>query len=222
MIHRYINDILKNKIAEILDNPIALDDLFKRNYELVSEEQAAIKEYFANNGLDVLNGYPRKEPKAPTVYIILGDESESEHVVGDDGGFIGDDENDQDYGKEINTSFWDHAYRLLIITEHPDVTAYYYEIVKYIMADGQDLLSEDGCFEFHMSGNDLAPDGRYIPEHLFVRQLIFKCRREFQLIVRDGPTRAGLSVEGLHVDSSGSPSDVGNVDTNVSVYVESE
>ena len=221
MIHRYINDLLKDSIAAILANPVILDDLFQENYELVSDESDAIKQYFADKGLNVINGYPRQNTDFPSVCIILGDEAENEHIMGDDAGFI-DDETDPNYGMELNSSFWDHAYRLLIITEHPDVTAYYYEIVKYIMADGQDSLGNDGCFAFHMSGNDLAPDGRYLPEHLFARQLIFKCRREFQLIVRDGPIRTGLSTEGIHVDSSGSPSDVGSVKTNVTPYVESE
>lgn len=220
MIHRYIGELIKNSIDAVLENPVLLDDLFAGNYELVTTEASAIKEYFAKNGLNVVTGYPRNTTEFPAVCIILAEEGQNEEVVGDTGGFI-DDEEDQNLGKEIYTSFWNHSYRLLVITEHPDVTSYYYEIVKYIMAYGQKSLERDGCFDFSMSGNDLAPDPRYLPDHLFARQLVFRCGREFQLIIRDSDLRyGGLRVSGIHVDSGGSQSDVGSVNTGVKPYTE--
>lgn len=221
MIHRYIYDVLTTGIATITAEPEYLDDLFDENYQLVHDESVAIKEYFANKGFNVHNGYPRTNTEFPAVCIILGDEAESEHVIGDTGGKI-TDEDDPNYGLEIITSFWDCAYRLMVITEHPDVTAYYYEIVKYIMVDAQGCLINDGCSDFHMSGNELAPDARYLPEHLFARQLVFRCKREFQFIYRETDMRDIRSVDGIHVDSSGSSGDVGNVKTNVTPYIETE
>lgn len=221
MLNRYIHDILTTAIEAITADPTVLDDIFQGNYELVSEESEAIKTYFEEHGFNVYNGYPRKNTEFPAVNIIMSEEAEVEHVMGDTAGLI-TDETDPNYGKELITSFWDYAYRLMIITEHPDITSYYYEIVKYIMVDGQDTLVDDGCFEMHMSGNELAPDPRYLPEHLFARQLIFKCRREFQFIERNSDMGVGRTVAGIHVDSSGSPSDVGSVETNVTPYIESE
>jgi hypothetical protein len=220
MIHRYISELIKGSIEAITQDPVLLDDLFAGNYELVTSEADAIKAYFAREGLNVVTGYPRNTTEFPAVCIILGEESQDEEVIGDTGGFI-DDEDDENLGKEIYTSFWNHSYRLLIITEHPDVTSYYYEIVKYILAYGQKSLEKDGCLNFHMSGNDLAPDPRYLPDHLFARQLTFRCEREFQLIIRDSDLRyGGLRVSGIHVDKGGSKNDVGSVNTGVKPYTE--
>lgn len=217
MIHRYIYNILKDGVQAITETPDILDELFQDNYELVSEEAEAIETYFLANGLNVYNGYPRKDTKFPSISIILGEENETEHFLNDSAGLI-TDEDSPNYRAEIFASMWKHSYRLLVITEHPDVTAYYYEIVKFIMLAGQDILADDGCLDFHLSGSELSPDPKYLPEHLFARQLIFSCQREFQRINRNSRLFPIKSVEGIHVDSQGSPSDVGDVKTNVTTY----
>jgi hypothetical protein len=223
MIHRYIYDILTSGVTTILANPDILDVLFEENFELVSDESDAIKKYFTDNGCNIYNGYPRKTTEFPSVNILLGEENEIEHFIGDSAGLI-EDENNSDYRAELYSSIWDHAYRLLIMTEHPDVTAYYYEIIKFIMLEGLNTLVDDGCFEFGFSGNELAPDPRYLPDHLFARQIVFRCQREFMRIDKASKLfRIGTTpdkVSGIHVDSSGSPSDVGNVKTNVTTYTE--
>ena len=221
MIQRYLYDLLTQGIEEAKTDPYLLEDLFQDNYVLVSGESVAIKTYFEAQGLNVYNGYPRTDAVFPAVHIILGEENEDEHVLADSGGII-TDETDPNYQAEIWTSIWNHTYRILVTTEHPDVTAYYHEIVKYLMMDRIDVLLDDGCFNFHLSGNELAPDEKYMPEHLFARQLIFSCQREFQRInrpARDGRIRA---VSGIHVDKNASNYDVGDVKTNVVPYTESE
>lgn len=219
MIHRYLHTILTEGIAALKDTPKVIDELFQDNYELVSDEASTIKEYFIANGCNVSNGYPRRNTEYPTVNIILGDEAEVEHVIGDTGGDI-TDEDDPNYLAEILTAIWEHTYRLIVITEHPDVTAYYYEMIKFIMLEGFGELVDDGCSEFQLSGAELAPDPRYIPEHLFARQLVFSCQREFQRMGRARQMYRAARVSGIHVDSSGSASDVGDVETNVTTYTE--
>jgi len=219
MINRYIHGILTVGITNILEDTTFLDELFKDNYVIDESEAEAIKTYFLENGCRVKNGYPRKDTVWPAIHIVLGMETESDHFLSDSAGKITDDE-DPNYGKELLAAIWEHGYRLIICTEHPDITVAYYEIAKFIMLQGLDVLLGDGCFEFHFSGKDMAPDERYIPAHLFVRELIFQCNREFQHIKRDTDLFNIRKVEGIHVDSSGSPSDVGNVKTNVTTYQE--
>lgn len=219
MIHRYLYDILTNGIQAITDNPLILDELFQDNYVLVSDEAASIKEYFIAKGLNIYNGYPRQDSVFPAVNIILGEEGEEEEVIGDSGGII-TDETDPNYRSDIFTVIWGHTYRLLISTEHPDVTAYYYEIIKFVMLEGIHILIDDGCLNFQLSGNELAPDPRYLPEHLFARQLVFKCQREFQRIDKVSKMYRAVSISGIHVDKEGSLRDVGDVKTNVEPYTE--
>lgn len=219
MIHRYLFDILTSGIAAIKADPSTIDELFQENYVLVSEEADAIKQYFLSHDFKVYNGYPRTTSEFPSIHIILADEAEVESVLGDSGGII-KDETDPNYQAEIITDIWEHKYRLMIVSEHPDVTAYYYEIIKFIMLEGFDYLTEDGCFEFKLSGMELAPDPKYLPEYLFVRQMVFECQREFQRINKRAKWERIRSVSGIHVDKAGSLSEVGDVKTNVKPYTE--
>jgi hypothetical protein len=225
MIHRYLHDILSEGVAAIKANPGILDDLFRDNYVLVSEEAESIKQYFVDKGLAVKNGYPRESTVWPAVNIVLGEEAETDSVLAESGGLVmgsedPDAEIDPNVGAELLASIWAHQYRLIITTEHPDVTAYYYEIVKFIMLDGIRSLMDDGCFEFEFSGNDLAPNPPYFPEHLFSRQLVFRCQRELQRYDRALQNLRATRVSGIHVDKEASLRDVGEVETNVKPYTE--
>lgn len=219
MIHRYLYDILSDGVATIKANPVILEELFQDNYVLNTDEAESIKTYFLAKGMSISNGYPRQSTVFPALNIVLGEEGETEGVLGDSGGII-DEEDNLDSGSELIVSIWSHQYRLIVTTEHPDVTAYYYEIVKFIMLEGIRSLIDDGCFEFEFSGNELAPNVQYIPEHLFARQLVFSCQRELQRYNRAAKLLRITTVSGIHVDKEASLRDVGDVDTNVKPYTE--
>jgi len=223
MIQRYLYSILKTGVQAILDDPRILDDLFEADYVLEKTEVEAIKELFAAQGLTVINGYARGDTKFPAVAVILGDEREAETFLGDSAGQVLEDD-DPLYGADIETAIWEYTFNILIITEHPDSTLYYYEIVKSILLAGLDSLSDDpeNMFEYKMSGAELAPDPRYLPEHLFARQLTFAAQREFQRVRRDSLLVKAFALRGIHIDSSGSNSDVGGVQTLVEIYREGE
>jgi len=221
MLHRYLHELLTIGIQKMKDDSRLLDDLFERWYALDDSEVDAIKQYFAAKGLNVANGYARRDAKFPLVTITLGAEGETDSFLGDSAGQIttmGDD-----YGADLLASLWQHTYNLTVFTEHPDVTAYYYEIVKSILIAGlQFLVTELNLFQFKISGMDLAPDPQYVPEHLFVRQLTLTCQREFQRIDRESLLAKAFGISGIHIDKSGSPSDVGGVKTLVTFFTEGQ
>lgn len=218
MIQRYLYDILTQGVAAISANDKILDDLFERDYALDATEVAAIKTYFANDPPTVINGYARIDTDFPCYAIVLGGEGESITFLGDSAGQI-EDTTDPLLHADIDSSVWDHNYNIFVYTEHPDLTAYYYEIAKSIMiANFTALANLGGLFNFTLSGTELAPDPAYLPEHLHVRQLQFKCSREFQYIDRDSLRAKAFQVGGVHIDKTGSPSDVGGVKTLVTTY----
>jgi hypothetical protein len=219
MIQRYIYGVLTSGVEMLANDNTLLRDLFQDDFVLETTEVESIIEYFNEKSLSVINGYARKNTSFPAVAIILGDEGEITNVIGDGAGMIMD-VSDPLYGADVDTAIWEHTYYLMIYTEHPDVTAYYYEMVKYILLAGLTTLSNQGLFEFSFSGTELAPDPRYIPEHLFGRQLIFKCQREFQRVDRESKLAKAFQVSGIHLDRSGSPRDVGEVETLVTVMSE--
>lgn len=218
MIHRYLFDALTLGVQAMIDDPRLLDDLFERNYGLEDSEVQAIKDYFAAKPPTVVNGYARQDTEFPAIAITLSAENEAVSFLGNSGGQI-EDEGDPLFAADIESAVWNHTYNILVYTEHPDVTAYYYEICKSIMLAGFTFLANTGAlFEFSLSGTELIPDPLYVPEHLFVRQLVFSCQREFQTVDRESRLSKVFQVAGLHVDKSGSPSDVGDVKTLLTTY----
>lgn len=217
MIHRYIYDVLTTGIAAYLADTQLVDDLFDELYSLESTETEAIKTYFLAHGLNVVQGYARQDSEFPLVAIVLHHEGEAENFIGDYAGQV-DEEGDTLYGAEIESAIWDHIFHLDVYTEHPDVTSYMYEMIKSIMLAGLKVFTELGCAQYRFSGMDLAPDPNYIPAYLFARRMVFSCWRQFYRVDRDSRLLKAFQVSGIHIDKSGSSSDVGGVETNVVPY----
>jgi hypothetical protein len=218
MIHRYLHAIFTAGVATILRDISYLDELFADNYQLTETEVEAIKEYFAGHPPMIVNGYARQDNKFPIFAITLGSEGEEIKFLGDDAGLITDPE-DEFYKSDLSSAVWEHQYDVLIYTDHPDVTAWYYEIAKYLLLAAFPTLTELGCFGYQVNGADLAPDPKYLPEYLFARRLTLRVQREFQQIDRESRMSKAFKVAGIAIDSAGSSSDVGGVKTNVKPYI---
>lgn len=217
MIQRYLIDILQDGFDAFTADPLLLEDIFLENYGLSTSEVAAIKTYYAAHPVLLVNGYARQDNRYPAIAITLGNEGESQTVLGDDAGMV-EDATDPNYRCDINSAIWEHTYFLTVISEHPDVTAYYYEMAKIILLSGLEVLTEKGLASIKVQGQELMLDPAYMPEHLFMRRIIFTCERELQQISRNSRLSKAFRVGGIAVDKSGSPSDVGEVNTNVIPY----
>ena len=215
MIQRFLYDVLKHGLEEVQKDPTILEDIFEDLWRLNPSEVEQIKVAFAAKYPGVIHGYARAETDFPVFSIVLGNEGEADHYLGDDAGMIGDVD-DPDFGADCISAIWRHQYQILCYTEHPDLTLYYYEIAKAIFLTAN--LNSLDLYEVHVSGMDLMPDPRYIPEHLFVRQMSFECKREFMRVDKDSKLSKAFQIAGIHVDKSGSPSDVGAVKTLVTPY----
>lgn len=222
MIQRTIYRVLKRGLDLIEDDPKILDDIFGPcGYELGAEEIAAIKELFVDKPPGVHHGYARQDHDFPLFAIILAGEQEDQHFVGNDAGMVDDPEH-PDFGSDILSTIWDHTYHVLCYAEHPDVTTYIYEVAKAVLFTGEDDFQNASVFQLQVSGMDLAPDPRYIPENLFVRQLTLNCKREYLRVDRESKLGKAWKVGGIHVDKTGSSGDVGGVNTNVIISGSSE
>lgn len=218
MIQRFIFTALKQGVQAITDNPDLLEIVFE-NYELAEAEVKSIKTHWIANPPGVRHGFARSDDQFPLFALVLVNEHEAETVIGDDGGMI-EERDDPDFGADIRTSFWEHNYRIMTYTDHPDVTQYYYEVAKSIILEAR--LDDVGIYDLSLSGGDVMPDPNYIPAHLFVRNLDVKVDREFRRIVHDSRLGKAFCVRGIHVDRRGSPSDPGAVKTLVVPYAEEE
>lgn len=215
MIERLLKTALSVGIDSIVADPTILDTIFgEKGYELSNTEIDSIKTVFAAKTPNVIHQYPRKDSEFPLYAIVLGVEAQGDHYLGDVAGQIEDDD-DPDFGSDVLSAIWTHKYNVLVCTDHPDVTLYYYQIAKSMLMASS--LPNEGLFEMHLSGADLAPDPKYIPEHLFIRILTFGCSSEFVRVDLGSRLGKAFRVAGIHIDKNGSPGDVGGVKTLVTI-----
>jgi hypothetical protein len=216
MIHRLLYTTLQQGVQQFLGNLSLLEDIFLWDYDLEQSEMDLIKKYFVEHPPVVINGYMRRDAVFPSVAIVLGQEQETDKFIGDHAGIL-DEENEEHNGADIKGSIWDYVYHIFIYTEHPDITAYYYEIMKAILILNLPVFYKYGLFDVAFSGQDLAPDVQYLPEHLFVRQLQMSCRRESNHVDQGSRLGKAYKVTGIAIDRSGSPRDPGEVKTLVTL-----
>lgn len=214
MIQRTLYRALTAGLEYFQNNPKAFTTLFGDNYGLSATEIEAIVQFFTSKPPKVIHGYARQDQTPPLYSIVLADERETDKVLGDEAGMISEEE-DPDFGDDQYSVMWAHTYHILCIAEHPEAAQYIYEVAKSIILEAKPTFLPEGIYGIQVSGAELLPDPRFIPEFWFVRQLTLQCQREM-LTVKQG-TGAGKAwkVAGIHVDKSGSPSDVGGVKTLV-------
>lgn len=217
MIQRSIYDALENGLADIAADPTILDDIFEKNLELEAAEVTKIKTLFAQDPPGVQHSYPMENQKFPMFNIVLGSDKESIHVMGDHANDLteGDDK-----GVEVQTSIFNQQYIVFVLTEHPLATMYFYETAKYLLQEYRAL--NDETLHIHLSGSDVRPDKLLVPTNLFVRQLSLDVGYEFVRFNRESKLDKAWRLGGLHIDKSGSPSDVGDVNTNITPYTVEE
>jgi hypothetical protein len=212
MIQRFLFLALTDGIAQIQADPTLLEQLFEDLYELDPDEVEGIKTVFAAKPPKVIHGYSPRDVDPPMYSIVLKGEQETETFLNNDAPQVTDVES-PDFGADVKTSIWQHNYLVFTYSEHPDVTGYYYEIAKSILLASTDFFADRDLFDISLSGQDLAPDPNYLPEHLFARALSFQCERQFTRVDRDSKAGKAFQVGGIHIDKAGSPSDVGGVKT---------
>lgn len=200
MIERLIYIALKAGVAEVQADLSILERYFLEEKLLEPDEVVAIRTLFEAEPPQVQHGYARADTEVPLYAIVLANEDESEEYLGDEGGI------DEETGTDNQPYLWSHQYNTLVYTDHPDASLYFYHLAKLFLLRARAFFLENNVHSIRYSGADLAPDPRYIPEHLFARRLTMHC--ESYLVNTFTPLRA-TSVRGIHV------SDITGVVANV-------
>jgi hypothetical protein len=218
MIHRQLKTIIDNGFINIYSDTSLLDE-FIYNFNILPDEITRMKTYFSQNKIESSIGYPKVDMPFPIVAIILAGDTESEKVLGREMGQITDSEDDF-FGSDFKGSIWDYHYNIIIATIHPDICAYIYELIKLIIISNIDTFINLGHFNINISGAELIPDTRYLPEHVFIRQLAFSCSSELMFLDKDSRLNKAFAVSGIHLDKEATLRDIGNVETEVKLYEE--
>jgi hypothetical protein len=227
MIERMIYDALKAGIAEFQADPNKMERFFLKNRRLPQAEVDLIKTAFGRKAPNVFHQYPRidqfppDEPAAAWA-IVLADEDEDDRPLGDTSGIIGLadegglDPSNPEAGAECFNSVWNQKLMVMTITDHADLTVYYYHLCKLFLVRARPFFKDQELLDITFRGGDLAPDPRYLPGHLFVRQLTLTTKKEERMAGSKEPR--AFEVAGLHVDDGNSIEALGGVVANVTPY----
>ncbi len=211
MIERLLHIVLRAGIRDTLADPSLLEDLFRKQWDLTSEEIADIRQFFEENPPSVNHGYPREGAQFPGLFVVLGSEREEELVLGDEG-------DDTEEGEDTFYAVFTGDYNILVCTSNADATLAYYHLAKLWMMRGLSFLKAHNGLSVEFSGADLQPDPSYFPAVLYARRLTLTIRNDHVSVVA-APHRA-FTVRGIHVDDAGTGT-VGSVVARVTTLEES-
>ena len=201
---------------------------FRKSLGLGTTEIDTIEELLTETPPNIIHHYAREGDNVPLWAIVLMEENESTRFIGNDLGIIGEqqlvgegedafDPDDPAAGDDAQGSIYSARYGVLTYTEHPDVTRYYYELAKFLFTHARPaLMGVSGIIDLQFSGGDLAPDPRYIPAHLFVRQFVLETQRLECVAVPVVEGRA-TKLAGAHVDDGVSSTNKGGVTSKITV-----
>lgn len=229
MIELLIHDALTTQIAEIVAAPLKLRSFFLKNRSVTPEVFDMIRTAFLARPPEVFHQYPRLDQfppnkRAAAWNIVLAEEMESMQPLGDATGVVGlldeggglDRTVGIDAGAERMESVWDQTFWIMTITDHPDLTVYYYHICKALLIRARPFFKDNGVLDTNFRGRDLAPDPRYIPAHLFVRQLTLTTKKSEEVVGIKEPR--AFTVSGAHVDDGATtPEELGGTTAGVTI-----
>lgn len=131
----------------------------------------------------LVHGFARTGGPFPCWALTLGSESESQVYLNDDAEFLDSEGNatiDPDTGEIVEPKVVriEYLFNILCITDHPDVTLWYYHLLKRIIRSNHDMWLGNDIDPPTINGADLAPDPRYLPSDVFARQLTLRIEGE--------------------------------------------
>lgn len=227
MFERLIKRAFLAGITELTSEPSRIVGFFMNQHDLTEDEAEKVRDIFLRVPPSVQINYPKKDASFPLYAIVLGDERESHKFIGDSGGMVTvDDIEEQAFGtgveagSEVKASVMQHTYNVMVLSENPDVTMYYYELAKYFLIRNLDYFKDNGLVSSHFGGADFKPEDIYLPDFLFGRVLRMSC--EVPLIIVDDKVPRAKSVRGIHVDDGSSIDRLGGVRAKVGIMEDSE
>lgn len=214
MAERTIYRIIKSGLAVFTDRPSRFEKFLLTEVELDADEAAKGRLYFAGGVLDgetiparpptLVHGYARQGGPFPCWALTLAGERRSTDYLNQDGAALDEDGDpfiDEDSGRVVDAKYRrvEYTMNILVITDHPDVTLWYYHLLKYILLAQMEVLEAAHLDDLDLSGADLAPDARYLPADMYARSLTLTVQTDetWSTEIAGG---GGTRVSGIHVD----------------------
>jgi len=190
MIERKLFDVLVRGIAWFSEKPERFARFLIEEHGLSEEEAAIARTYFGGDPeMDppepahpptIIHGYARQGGPFPCVALTLGAEDVATDYLGHDASTLDEDGEpylDPETGDELDPKVrrMRYTFNLMIHADHPDVAIWYYHLIKHLVVSSCEELEQEDIEDITISGRDLAPEPRYLPDTIFTRLLAVTC-----------------------------------------------
>ena len=209
-IERIIFQLVEEGIAWYAANP-ARYERFLIAGGLTETEAVAARQAFVDQPPTAIHGYARQGGPFPCLALVLGGENTAQDWVGEDVSPLGSDgepclDPETNEVGDYKGRRWEHRFDWFVYADHPDLTLYYYYLLRRIMVGLRSQLQAEGLDEITYQGAELAPDPRYMPSDMFTRRFSITLRADELYIERHQPgVGLGRSIRGLRTEDEGSP-----------------
>jgi len=235
MVERQIFDVIQEGLDFFTgDSGQRFERFLLNELELSVAEAAKGRIYFAGGTNDegdavearpptLRHGYARTGGPFPSWNIILGGEREKQPYLNDDAlGITEDGERffDPETGEVVDAKIRRVTYmiNIQVIADHPDVTLWYYHLLKRIVLSQHDAFLEKDIYSPTIGGADLVPDPRYLPHDVFARQLTLEIEGE-ECWTETLEGGFSTTVGGIAVDDTGASKTSGDASASVTAKV---
>jgi len=183
---------------------------------LEAAELLIVEQLVRERPLKVVHNFPKSLADLPTLAIILGkEETAQDEALLDHYATIGEDTyGDSGWGHiDVHTVGFNTVITLLIVTQNPDVTTYWYELVKFILIQSRTILARLGIDIPRLSGADIETLDGDKAELVYMRELTlsFRTRQVFakeaplltyiDLYIQENLTREQITVGSVSIDT---------------------
>ena len=218
---RTLYDVIAAGLAWFREEPARYERFLIETGVVTEAEAARARLYFAG-GVDptdgstvkarppsLIHGYARTGGPMPCWAITLGGDDVATDYLGKDASLLDSDGEyfyDPESGQVVDPKIrrFRYVFPIMVYAEHPDICRQYYNLLKFIVMSSQDLLEERDVEDMTLSGRDLAPDPRFLPDFIFGRVLTVTVEGD-ETWTEEFAAGFGRGVRGLLVNDESSP-----------------
>lgn len=176
---RVVYYVVKSGLELLKEDPSWIDRVL---VQLSSEEISKIKLWLATVEFSVIHGYARKDAKMPLVSILEINEKDAQSYLNDHIGlddpelmaaeFLGEVNPFRDQAVIVSGGRIEVQLEAWIYAENPDITHYMHKFVWVLLHSSRDILGKRGITVGSMSGGDVVPDPKFMPEKAYIRRIV--------------------------------------------------
>jgi hypothetical protein len=175
---RVVYHILRSGFDLLKEDQGWLDRVFS---QLSKSELGSIKKWLYSRRVNVIHGFARKDSNLPLVSIMVLNETNAQSYLNDhlriedsglDPAYLGEVSSFKPQKAIVSGARVNAQLEVWVYDESPDTVNYLYRICWVLIHCARDILGARGITAGEMSGGDVRPDPKFLPDFLYVRRIV--------------------------------------------------